>query len=237
MLLKAVQECTLEAVTLIAQGKLSRASDLLVCLIRSLQERELELQLNPPLRPTHQTLQVQDLVFLPVSKECRVSAPEWDEEIFDLPFAFFSPLGVDLTDQVVTESIATALSGVCLFMLGLCYHRHAQDNQQHKQTCSGKTLRTACTFYQHAWHSLQKAFRLEEGALQSTSFLLMAIATNMIHSTASVGEIEAANAWIATLKESTQRLWLKEDNLTLQLHNYFLIASTVNTGFVAAGAA
>ena len=92
MLLKAVQECTLEAVTLIAQGKLSRASDLLVCLIRSLQERELELQLNPPLRPTHQTLQVQDLVFLPVSKECRVSAPEWDEEIFGPPFAFFSPL-------------------------------------------------------------------------------------------------------------------------------------------------
>eukprot|EP00522_Entomoneis_paludosa_P013927 CAMPEP_0172448736 /NCGR_PEP_ID=MMETSP1065-20121228/7676_1 /TAXON_ID=265537 /ORGANISM="Amphiprora paludosa, Strain CCMP125" /LENGTH=226 /DNA_ID=CAMNT_0013200307 /DNA_START=81 /DNA_END=761 /DNA_ORIENTATION=+ len=226
MLLLHVQESTLEAADLISQRELEEASEILVCILKTLQETDYSNPAN----------NAQELQFLPVSPDCRVACPEWDEEFFGLPFAMFAHEAQNNAEYHVTEIDAAACAGACLYMLGLCYQISAQES---KKRCPEAALRSACSFYGHAWQTLQniKPSTLSTLDESGTSFLRMAISTNVGHCCYHLGELEAANAWQHALDELLSSCLLKDDNITLELHDFFMMSSTVSTGFVAAAAA
>uniref|UniRef100_A0A7S2VC41 Uncharacterized protein n=1 Tax=Entomoneis paludosa TaxID=265537 RepID=A0A7S2VC41_9STRA len=230
MLLFPIQECAVQAATLISQRKLAEASELLVTIIKTLQDRKVELN---DLDNSSTTMKLSDLQFLPVSRECKVVCPDWDEDFFCFPFAFFAPEG-HTTDAVITDSLAMACSGTCLYMLGLCYHLSARENDK---CCPDAALRHASYFYGLAGNTLRKIFARDTLGDNGAAFLLMAISTNMASCCYDLGELVAANRWLVSLNELLGACRLKEDTVTLDLHTFFMMTSTTTTGYAAAGAA
>jgi len=234
MFLLSIQELTIEAVTLVSKRKLSQASELLVSIIGSIQERRRCEPFSPAQSSkSPESFEVKDIFFLPVSKECKVACPGWDADFFNLPFASFTPERCNASEQVVTESIADACIGVCLYMLGLCYQLDAREQDKY---CPDVSLRAACGFYGHAWSTLKRCGN-SCGGDSSISFILMAISTNMIKCHYDLGELDLTNGWMGMLRDLLKCCWIKEERLTVEIHNFFLVVSSLNTRFVAAGAA
>mmetsp|Transcript_23052 Transcript_23052/g.48071 ORF Transcript_23052/g.48071 Transcript_23052/m.48071 type:complete len:232 (-) Transcript_23052:106-801(-) len=231
MLLLPVQECTLQAASLISQRKLAQASEILVEIVTSLRERRGEFERAE----ASQQLNVDDLIFLPLNEDNDADCPDWDDDFFGLPFAVFAPhAGKPVAKYEVTEPIAAACTGVCLFLLGLCYQISARE---HERQCPETALKTASSFYNHAWTTLQQVSSNTSCSDTSTTFLLMATATNAATCCYELADLDSANAWFSSLRDILTFCWLKDDHLAMELHNFFLMTSTITTTFVAAGAA
>lgn len=188
-------------------------------------------------------LRVNDVLLVPLSKDRTVAYPDWDEDYFSFPFACcVSPnqrTGHNNKQpserRILSESVATVCLGACFFMLGQCYQSRSQDP---KEPSPEGCLRLAMDFYSQAWHSVQPiSQRTASQAGCTTSFLMMAIATNLSYCCYRNGALDAANTWLNALRDLVKISWLDENDHSLELHNFFLTLSTINTTFIAAGAA
>jgi len=240
-----IEQSALRAATLISERKLAQASDILLATLTAIRERNLfrskwDVVAEAHL-PQHQ-LCVNDLVFLPLSKGNVPSYPDWEDDFFNLPFCFLAPAGKAST-TIVTDSLAKASAGACLYMLGLCYQLAARE--QIGRQCPEEALKVAIDFYSQAWTTLQEAspasVPTDKNATalndSSITFLLMAIATNAGSCSYELADLRASNIWFDILREMLTFCWLNDDHLSLELHNFFLMTSTINTTFVAASAA
>jgi len=228
-MLQSIQQRVMNAANLISHNKLAQASEILMSSIHSLQKTTSLAPLGEP------SLTLSDLQFVPVSKDYKVASPEWDDEFFCLPYVF-------CFDQEkhgnahITEPVTRTCIGTCLFLLGLCYQISARDTKSH-QRCPDALLQTAAHFYGLSWSSLQRVFSATTLNESGASFLMMAITANMSGCCYELGELNPANAWLSSLRELLDICMLKDDNVTLDLHTFFMMTATTATGYVAAGAA
>jgi len=233
-----------EAAILISQRRLEEASATLVAVLRSLQDTEAESN-GCASTANHGNrlvgIQLGELSFRPISRECKIACPDWDADFFCLPFALFAPS--ERATAKVTQHIALACASASLFMIGLCYHLSAQENEKR---CPEAALQASCTFYGRAWATMKQLSRssngssLNEQASTETlvAILRMAVSTNLANVCYKLGELEAANAWLSVLQDLVLVGNSIEDSpVEGEMHDFFLLTSTVNTGFAAAGAA
>mmetsp|Transcript_26661 Transcript_26661/g.61234 ORF Transcript_26661/g.61234 Transcript_26661/m.61234 type:complete len:228 (+) Transcript_26661:104-787(+) len=227
MFFSQAQEYIAKAATLISQRRLEGASVILMDALRSLQEAKFATS------PTN-TPQVADIVALPVS-EGRIACCRWDEQFFVSPLAVFHQLprpAYSNFNTLMTEQVGLVCAATCLYLMGLANHLRAHKTNQNCED----SLRTSSLFYGHAWMTLKKLTSSDDemGGLQ---FLRMAICSNLAHAMHQTGEVSAANAWLVALQDVLKATQLDQDEVSCEIYEFFLLTSTVNTGFVAAGAA
>eukprot|EP00523_Entomoneis_sp_CCMP467_P007080 CAMPEP_0168741154 /NCGR_PEP_ID=MMETSP0724-20121128/12359_1 /TAXON_ID=265536 /ORGANISM="Amphiprora sp., Strain CCMP467" /LENGTH=236 /DNA_ID=CAMNT_0008788633 /DNA_START=127 /DNA_END=835 /DNA_ORIENTATION=+ len=215
MQLSFILSSLFESSNYISHGKFGEASQRLVGILRVLQTTRVQPD-------HHSSLPVNTLRFLPISRESRIGCPDWNEEFFRFPFAVLAPETLG-SSNMITEPIAAALAGVCFFLLGLCHHINSSEN---KRQCPETSLRSALSFYEHAWRTISQ-LDTDQGGFD---FLQMAICTNTSNCCYRLGQIEASNEWQAELDEILFNVPLKDDDLTLELHDFFMMTSAAAQG-------
>ena len=224
-----IQKSIYDATVLISQNELSIASELLGRITSSLSETRKALASGNNSDSIVWRIPT-ELMFVPMSKDQSIACPEWEDEFFAYPFSF---IGSNVA-EMITDQLLSCCTAACLFNLGLCSQLSARNG------CVNPTLalRNARCFYEYAWMNLKEYATDATARGNSISFLLMAICTNLAKCCYDLSDLEASNRWLACLQEFVKYCWLPEDDMVLELvHNFFLVTSATNSGYIAAGAA